>query len=176
MSILALTAVVLSGCAAFTTRADDAGVPDDEEFLVDELPEAAPAFAAHFTDPIYDDPGTEFAPFGSDEGWDMLHEWDERRDELTPQTTVADLIEGSGFADLVSAAGFEFSDDIPEPGGLEDAATIAVGAGFTLLRLTGQIDAEGRRESLRALDLLIERYDAPPELVRQRDDLQSWTG
>lgn len=143
MSIVALTAVLLSGCAAFTTRADDAGVPDDEEFLVDELPEAAPAFAAHFTDPIYDDPATEFAPFGSDEGWDMLHEWDERRDELTPQTTVADLIEGSGFADLVSEAGFDFSDDIPEPGGLEDAATIVVGAGFTLLRLTGRSTPKG---------------------------------
>ena len=31
-----------------------------------------------------------------------------------------------------------------------DAATVVVGAGFTLLRLTGQIDDEGRAAVLRA--------------------------
>lgn len=39
---------------------------DDED-----LPKAAPAFAAHFTDPIYNDSGGEFAPFGTDEGFDL---------------------------------------------------------------------------------------------------------
>lgn len=142
----------------------------------DLLPEAAPEFAAHFTDTIYDEPASEFAPFGSDEGWDMLHEWDERRDELTAQTTVADLIVGSGFAELVSSAGFDTGGSVPEAGGLVDAATIVVSAGFTLLRLTGHIDDEGKRETLRALDILIDYYDSPPELVRQRDDLRSWAG
>lgn len=142
----------------------------------DLLPEAAPAFAEHFTDSVYEEPASEFAPFGSDEGWDMLHEWDERRYELTAQTTVADLIEGSGFAELVSSAGFDTGGSVAEPGGLVDAATIVVGAGFTLLRLTGHIDEEGKRETLKALDILIELYDSPPELVLQRDDLRSWAG
>lgn len=62
----------------------------------EDLPEAAPAFAAHFTDPVYDDPAGEFAPFGSDEGFDMLYDWAERRDELDSTTTVAYLVEESG--------------------------------------------------------------------------------
>lgn len=31
-----------------------------------------PAFAAHFIDPIYDDPALETAPFGDDDGADLL--------------------------------------------------------------------------------------------------------
>jgi len=47
------------------------------------LPEAAPAFRSHFTDPVYDDQAGDLAPFGTDEGWDLLHEWAARRNELT---------------------------------------------------------------------------------------------
>ena len=142
----------------------------------DELPAAAPAFAAHFTDPVYDDPGGEFAPFGTDEGFDLLHEWAERRDELGPTTTVADLVEESGFSDVVSELDSPEGPGIPQPGGQADAATITIGAGFTLLRLTGRIDDEGRRQTLKAIDVLIRRYDSPEELVRQRADLQAWDG
>jgi hypothetical protein len=31
-----------------------------------------PEFAAHFRDPIYDDEANDLAPFGNDEGWDLL--------------------------------------------------------------------------------------------------------
>lgn len=144
---------------------------DDEDF-----PKAHPAFAAHFTDSLYDDAGGEFAPFGTDEGFDLLYEWDERRDELGPDTTVADLVDESGFADVVSELDTPEGPGIPKPGGQVDAATITIGAGFTLLRLTGRIDDEGRSRTLKALDVLIERWDSPKELVRQRADLQSWKG
>lgn len=140
-----------------------------------DLPEAAPAFLAHFTDPVYDDPAGEFAPFGSDEGFDLLYEWVERRDELGAGTTVDDLIEDSGFADVVAELDTPEGPGIPVPGGQVDAATITVGAAFTLLRLGGHIDDAGRRQTLRALDILIRRYDSPPELLRQRADLESWT-
>lgn len=140
------------------------------------FPEADPRFAAHFTDPIYDDPAHELAPFGSDEGWDLLYEWAEQRDQLTADTTVADLIGASGFADIVAELEVEEGPGIPAPGGQVDAATITIGAGFTLLRLTGHIDDEGRQHTLRALDILIDRYGSPPELLQQRADLQSWTG
>jgi uncharacterized protein YfeS len=142
---------------------------DDEE-----LPEAAPAFSAHFTDPVYDDPAGEFAPFGSDEGFDLLYEWDERRDELDAATTVADLIEESGFTDVVAEIDTPEGPGIPVPGGQVDAATVTVGAAFTLLRLAGRIDEAGRQQTLKALDILIRRYDSPPELLRQRADLESW--
>lgn len=143
---------------------------DDED-----LPEAAPAFSAYFTDPIYDDPAGEFAPFGSDEGFDLLYEWAERRDEIDKDATVVDLIEESGFADVVNEIDTPEGPGIPVPGGQVDAATITIGAAFTLLRLTGRIDEAGRLQTLKALDILIGRYDSPPELLRQRADLESWT-
>ena len=142
----------------------------------DDLPKAAPAFAAHFTDPLYNDAEGEFTPFGTDEGFDLLYEWAERRDEIGPNTSVADLIEESGFSDVVSQLDSPEGPGIPVPGGQVDAATITIGAGFTLLRLTGRIDDEGRRHTLKAIDVLIRRYDSPPELLRQRADLQSWPG
>lgn len=142
----------------------------------DSLPDAAPAFASHFTDPLYDDPASELAPFGTDEGWDMLHEWAERREGLTAATTVRDLLAGSGFEGIEEQLDVPERSTIPQPGGQIDAAVITIGAGFTLLRLTGRIDAEGKALTLKALDVLIDRFDSAPELVRQRADLQSFTG
>ncbi len=52
-----------------------------------------PAYAAHFTDPFYDDPADDFAPFGSDEGSDLLVEAEEQRSRLGPSSTVADVLE-----------------------------------------------------------------------------------
>lgn len=138
------------------------------------LPAADPAFARHFTDPVYEDQGGEFAPFGTDEGWDMLYEWAARRSTLDDSTTVADLLNGTDFGWVTETLDEPEGPGIPEPAGQVDAATIMIGAGFTLLRLTGHIDDEGRRQTLKALDILIRRYESPPELLRQRDDLLSW--
>ncbi|MGN6611371.1 MAG: hypothetical protein ACTHLJ_06315 [Angustibacter sp.] len=150
--------------------------PSDDQLSDDQLPEAAAAFTAHFSDPAYEDPAGEFAPFGTDEGSDMLYEWAERRDELGPDTTVADLIEGAGMAEV--AAGLDIPEEgrIPRAGGQVDAAATIVAAGFTLLRLSGRIDDDGKQLTLTALDILIRYYDSPPELVRQRADLESWRG
>ena len=140
-----------------------------------DLPPAHPDFAAHFTDPVYSDLDGEFAPFGTDEGFDLLFEWAARRDELGADSTVADLIEDPGMAEAVAALDTPEAPGIPVPGGQVDAATIAIGAGFTLLRLTGHIDETGRQQTLAALDVLLSRYDAPTELLQQRSDLHSWT-
>lgn len=142
---------------------------DDNSF-----PPGVPAFRAHFTDPVYDDGGDEMAPFGSDEGWDMLMEWGERRDELSARTTVRELLDESDFGEMIDELDVPEPPGIPMPAGQVDAATITIGAGFTLLRLTGHIDEEGRRLVLKALDILIARYESPPQLLRQRADLTSW--
>lgn len=177
--VLVAGVVMLGGCASHAPATDEAHqVPSTAEDIVmdnDGLPEAAPAFVTHFTDPIYDDPADEFAPFGTDEGWDLLHEWAERRDELSPSTTVADLIGESAFDEFVAKLDEEESPGIPAPGGQVDAATIIIGAGFTLLRLAGHIDDAGREQTLKALDVLIRRYESPGQLLRQRADLHSWT-
>ena len=177
--VVLVAAVFLGGCAGQTPASEGGQVhsttgskmTDDED-----LPNAVPAFAAHFTDPVYNDSAGEFAPFGTDEGWDMLYEWDGRRHELHANTTVADLLEKSGFGDVISELDTEEGPGIPEPGGQVDAATITIGAGFTLLRLTGHIDEAGRGQTLKALDVLIRRYGSRPELLRQRTDLESWRG
>jgi len=89
---------------------------------------------------------------------------------------LAQLIQDSGFDGIEHELDFPESPGVPAPGGQVDAATIVIGAGFTLLRLTGHIDDEGKLLTLKALDVLIARYDSPPQLLRQRTDLQSWHG
>jgi uncharacterized protein YfeS len=127
------------------------------------MAKAAPAFAAHFTDPIYEEVSDDTSPFGSDEGADMLATWDERRDQLGPDSTVADVLEGDPQEFLSSNT-------------FEDAMAVQA-AGFTLLRLTGHIDAEGKRATLAALDQLmsLDRFGKSPAMIRQRDDLLSWS-
>ena len=126
------------------------------------MAKAAPAFAAHFTDPIYEEVSDDTAPFGSDEGADILATWEERRDELSADSTVADVLEGDP-QELLRSNTFE------------DAMTVQA-AGFTLLRLTGHIDAEGKKATLAALDQLMspDMFGENPSMIRQRDDLRSW--
>lgn len=124
-----------------------------------------PRFAAHFTDALYDDPADDFAPFGSDEGSDLFVEAEEQRGELGPASTVADLLELTAAED-----GAAFVDEIEE--GSPDLDGFVIGAGFALLRLTGQIDAQGRRWLQDALDRTLRFYGAPyvdPHAVMTRD-------
>lgn len=126
------------------------------------MPKADPAFAAHFTDPLYEDVSDERTPFGSDAGADILASWESMRDDLGPESTVADVLGGYPEAYL----GDESFDD----------AQMVQGAGFTLLRLTGHIDEDGKRATLRALDRLLspEMFGQDALLLKQRDDLRSW--
>lgn len=142
-----------------------------KEVMADQnLPDAHPAFSSHFSAPIYGDPAGEFAPFGTDEGWDMLHSVAQDRDQLPDSATVTDVLALAGFPD---AGGWD-----ENPSGeewYEDAILVAASA-FTLLRLTGQIDDTGRQQALEALDILIDFFGDQPDLQQQRTDLDSWTG
>jgi uncharacterized protein YfeS len=150
-------------------------VMDDETTLDDETgpgidAPADDAFTDHFTSPIYDDAGDELAPFGTDEGADLLADWAARTDELGPTTTVRDLL-ADGLDDPADVDGMLA--ELDDEDGV-DAATVVVGAGFTLLRLTGQIDDEGRTAVLRALAALEAFHGEQPQLSRMRDDLESF--
>ena len=129
------------------------------------LPQPHPAFQAHFTDPVYDDPGADSGPFGNDEGWELVMDWGERRDELGPDSTLATVL---GTDDVRHVAG-------PMEGvdGIETAMFI-VGAAFTLLRLTGCFADEDRALAQEALELRIGAVGPEPELVVQQDDLSAW--
>ncbi|MFI9487394.1 hypothetical protein ACIG47_13470 [Promicromonospora sp. NPDC052451] len=122
-----------------------------------------PDFAAHFRDPIYDDPADDFAPFGNDEGWDLLAEWVKRADELDSDSTLTQIApEWFEDAPLVPADLNE--DDV-------DLNDIVISAGFVLLRLTGQIGEADRALVLRALDIRDRTYGPEPETQQMRTDL-----
>lgn len=140
----------------------------------DDLPEAHPAFRVHFTDPLYDDAGNDFAPFGSDEGFDLLLEWDSQRTELHADTTVAGLLADSVPIDLTDWTHSEPPVDA-EPASRVDEAVFIQAAGFALLRLTGRIDQAGKQATLNALRYLAGFYDEQREYVTQRNDLTAWT-
>jgi uncharacterized protein YfeS len=147
---------------------DESTMDDDTREGVDAP--ADDAFTDHFTSPIYDDPAGEFAPFGNDEGADILADWAARSDELGPKSTVRELL-ADGLDDPADVDGLLA--ELDDEDGI-DTAFIVVGAGFTLLRLTGQIDDEGRTAVLRALVALETFYGEQPELTRMRDDLESF--
>ena len=48
---------------------------------------------ARWPDGIYEASWPETAPFGSDEGSDLVVIWGQRRDELDGDSTIADLLE-----------------------------------------------------------------------------------
>ena len=140
---------------------------DDDE---SDLPVPHPGFVARFTDPLYEDEGEELAPFGSDEGWDLVREWGERRDELSADATVQEVLDESPFPEAVAHLG-DPDERVPGPLGGVDAATYVIASGFTLLRLTGRIDHEGRAATLRALDALARHMGPRPEIDLMRKDL-----
>lgn len=148
-------------------NADDRMDPEMDDTGTDEdLGPKHPAFAAHFRDPIYDDPADDFAPFGNDEGWDLLAEGVQRIDELDSTSTLQQI------------APEWFEDGTPAPSDLNeddvDLNDIVIGAGFTLLRLTGQIREADRALVLRALDVRDLTYGRDPKTERLRSDLRSF--
>lgn len=129
------------------------------------LPDPHPAFAAHFTDPLYDDVGAELAPFGSDEGWELVMDGADRREEIAADPTLATLLRTD---DVRTVAG-----DMVGVDGLETAMFVTSGA-FALLRLVGRISEADRALALEAIDFQLAQLPDEPALVRQRADLDSW--
>lgn len=104
-----------------------------------------PKFSAEFTHPLYSSEADEFAPFGSDEGADLLDTWSRRRADLSPGATLRTiLVDGADEPDQLWA---EFRQADPPA----DLDAILIAAGFVLLRLTGEIDDDGRSMVLQAL-------------------------
>ena len=130
----------------------------------ENLPLAHENFAQHFTAGFYEDTGNELAPFGSDEGFDIITLAQEHSDSLTDKTTVEELL------DIVEAPLERDWDEEPED---EDAVLIA-SAAFALLRITGRIDKAGRKKALKALEVLLDAQGDEPELLQQKADLKRW--
>ena len=135
--------------------------PPDADF-----PTPRRAFAKHFTDPLYYDQAEEFAPFGSDEGFDTLSHWVDRRADLDSCSTLRWM-----FAQDDEAGAL----DDPENNG-PDVDGFIIGAGFALLLLTGHIDTEGKRLVLGALHRTYSFYarSSPREPAVMIRDLESF--
>lgn len=104
-----------------------------------------PTFRANFTSSIYRSRTEEYAPFGSDEGSDLLEEWSDRITELSEHTTLQTiLLDGAENHDALW-------NEFHQPSPPTDLDAIAIASGFVLLRLTGRIDDDGRALVLDAL-------------------------
>jgi uncharacterized protein YfeS len=189
-----LLAIVLTGCGTEQLAVDPAGAGASTVAAADSTTSTSqttmepdvllhPRFADHFTADVYSDLGAQFGPFGSDEGYDMLSEWSGRSIELSPSSTVRDLLAGADEdaddedAGSVDSVFFDVLDSSADPADdAVDEATLVLGAGFTLLRLTGQIDAEGEQVTLEALDAVESFYGSQPEFDQMRQDLLTFTG
>ena len=75
------------------------GMQDDGHDEAD--PEAAthPAYAAHFTDPMYSDAAGEFTPFGNDEGADAFFDLAQDRPALERGTLAYVFRDDAEFAE-----------------------------------------------------------------------------
>jgi uncharacterized protein YfeS len=104
-----------------------------------------PKFSAEFTHPLYSSEADEFAPFGSDEGADLLDTWSGRRADLNAGATLRTiLVDGTDEPEQLWAESAQ-----ADPPAELDAIVIA--GGFVLLRLTGGIDDDDRALVLQAL-------------------------
>jgi uncharacterized protein YfeS len=109
-----------------------------------DLPTGHPRFLADFDNPLYSDTSGDFATFGTDEGADLFAEWSHRINELSETTTLRQLLDDGVHLPAPSAV-----DELTEVG--PDGDSIIISARFTLRRLTGHIDDEGRQFLLDAL-------------------------
>lgn len=135
----------------------------------DNLTQPHGNYAKHFTSEFYEDPANEFAPFGSDEGFDVISLAEDHRDEISASTTVQELLE------IVDAPlSDEWSQTLKGQEALDDAVFIS-SAAFALIRITGRIDPRGHKKALKSLKVLIDNFGDESELVQQKIDLESWT-
>jgi uncharacterized protein YfeS len=150
------------------TSAVGNGPPDVP--ALSQVSPAHPRFSAHFTAALYEDTAGEFTLFGTDEGADLLAVWTGQAADLTANPTVRHLLAGqvSDNSD-VDAVFFD-----PLAAGDIDAAFTVVSAGFTLLRLTGRIDAEGRAAVLVALAQLEGEYGPESDVLTMSRDLKTF--
>ena len=126
---------------------ESAPTPDDDG----ALPEAHPAFRAHFTAAFYTDQADEFAPFGNDEAADSVAELIAVRRRIVETTTLRALC-AVAFGDEAKSVfeNLQYDDDHVDP--------IIIGVGFLLIYLTGRIDDEGRRALIASIERADGRY------------------
>lgn len=121
----------------------------------------SPAYAAHFTDPLYDDNVLDAAPFGDDSGADMLSDVTVLGKVIPADATIASLIPWGG---TVEGCFDQAADGDP------DGLSMIYAAAFLLLRYLGRISESDYQILRRALEALADwlaaseqRHHAPPE-------------
>lgn len=138
---------------------------DDED--LERLPPPHARFTEHFKEQSYDADDVrndDVPPFGNDEGSDEVHEWAERLDELQTHPTLRHML--GEDADAV-VAGLRTTEQA-------EVDDIVIGTGFSLLRFTGQIDAEGRAWLQEALERQRRRPGYPDVYAAMLADLDSF--
>lgn len=94
-----------------------------------------PKYVAHFTDPLYDSRTLDSAPFGSDQGADMLHEVEMSGGALPPDASIETVLPWGDVDGYFAAA---------EKGDV-DGLSFIYAAGFLLLRFNAHIEEDDYR-------------------------------
>lgn len=110
---------------------------------------AHPKYVAHFVDPLYDSNVLDSAPFGSDQGADMLHEVEMSGGLLPPHASIESILPWGDVEGYFTDA---------EKGDV-DGLSFIYAAGFLLLRFNGQIDDADYRILRSALVRLASQLD-----------------
>jgi hypothetical protein len=91
---------------------------------------AHPKYVSHFVDPLYDSNILDSAPFGSDQGADMLHDVEMAGGVLPPDASIETVLPWGDVAGYFAAA----------QKGDVDGLLFIYAAGFLLLRFNGHIE------------------------------------
>lgn len=140
------------GGALLPAAGNDSSIPPPHEWLAETLDLA-----------LYFDNSDDLAPFGSDEGADLLADWTQRRRELEDSPTLQNVLE-------MDAADIE--QILNEPNSV-DGPNLVVSGAFVLLWLTGTIDERGLAWARNAAKRRIDMFGEHPILRRQFDDLRA---
>ncbi|GAB3989114.1 hypothetical protein [Nocardioides marmoraquaticus] len=92
-------------------------------------PPRDPRYTAHFTDPLYDDVADDCAPFGSDQGSDLLHDVEQAGRTIAPDATIESLLPWGSVESFFADA---------ERGDV-DGLLLIYATGFLLLRYRGDL-------------------------------------
>lgn len=133
-------------------------IGEDDQFIP---PAPCAAFADHFTDVIYYEFSSDDHPFGSDEGFDVLVEWAERRTELEQAAEP--------FGLMVE----EFRVELDQPLTVL-TATLASSSLLATLYLVGRVEPQGMEIGVKALEYLRDEVPDSPSYAIQIEDLRAW--
>lgn len=123
-----------------------------------------PRYSAHFVDPLYESRHLDAAPFGSDQGADMLRDVEEAGGVLPDGASISTLLPWGDVQGCFAAAA---TGDV-------DGLSFIYAAGFLLIRYVGRLDRSDYETLRKALQGLAEELELDQITVTVLPDLEEF--